>query len=688
MGQTNKKSRPICFLLSICFCFSLFILPPQAFNQEERVSGPGEYKGYSTPVYDEWVRMSWYVSVRDGTKLAVDIFRPARNGGPVSEPLPLIWTHTRYHRASYTRDGNIRSMINQSWLQHILRHGYIIASVDVRGSGASFGTRRGEFTPEEARDSYDIIEWFAGQPWCDGNIGMFGGSYLGITQYIAAGMAPPHLKAIIPAVAMFDLYSFSHPGGVFQDDFIRDWGDMVRRLDIETPAPPVDEDPQGELARQALEMHKGNIYPMDYTSADAFRDSLITGTRIRPSLEWSPHAYLKGIQEKGTQVAVYTIAGWYDMWPRDALAWVNNLPNPQKLIVLPMSHSGFSEGWKKTTRPLIGFDLDFKITVEHLRWYDYWLKGIQNGIMSEPPITYFTMGAPEKEAWRTARVWPLPESELVAFYFHEGPSGSIASANDGLLRNGPPAGSSGEDSYRVDYTTTSGKTTRWHDGRGMGFGYGDMSENDAKGLTYTTEPLDEDVEVTGHPVVILWVSSTARDGDFFIYLEEVDSSGYSHYITEGVLRASHRRLSDPSYQYMGLPYHRSFEEDIELMHGSEPVKLMFDLHPTSNIFDAGHRIRVTLACADQTSFHTPELSPPPTITVHRNKTHASHILIPVVQPGIEVSPLQENLLLFVLVILALIIAVIFLTWFLKSRIKRVDISKKKVGSKSRLKREK
>lgn len=670
MKHFNRKYLHLILVLCLFPGLAFTGMGVNAFSQEERISKPGKYEGYSESIYEEWTRISQYVTVRDGTKLAVDIYRPTKNGALVSEPLPLIWTHTRYHRADYRKDGTIASQIDRPWLQKILKHGYIVAAVDVRGGGASFGTRRGVFTLEEAQDTYDIIDWFAKQPWCDGNIGMYGGSYLGITQYIAAGMGSPHLKAIVPAVAMFDLYSFVYPGGVYQDDFIQNWSDFVKKLDIDVPTPPVDEDPQSVMAKEAIEMHKANVFLGEVAPIIRFRDSQIPDETTMVYLEWSPNRYLEGINDKGSHIAVYTIAGWYDFWSRDALAWFNNLKNPQKIIILPRSHSGTGEGWRNSVGPLVGFDFKFDLPTEHLRWYDYWLKGIDNGIMNEPPILYFTIGAPEDQAWKEADTWPLPQAEQISFYFREGRSRSVESANDGLLGRIPPENPSGEDIYMVDYSTTSGNETRWTDGIGMGFNYGDMALNDAKGLTYTTAPLEGDMEVTGHPVVTLWVSSTANDGDFFVYLEEVDQNGYSHYISEGVLRASHRKLSEPPFEYMGLPYHRSFEEDIEPLREGQPVKLVFDLHPTSNIFNAGNRIRITVTCADQNNFQTPELSPPPTVTLYRNSTYASHVVLPVVTPDVEVVSVQENLVLMVVIILVVIMAVIFLTYFLRARLKK------------------
>jgi hypothetical protein len=157
-----------------------------------------------------------------------------------------------------------------------------------------------------------------------------------------------------------------------------------------------------------------------------------------------------------------------------------------------------------------------------------------------------------------------------------------------------------------------------------------MTPNDVKGLTYTSPPLDADVEVTGHPVVHLWVTSTARDGDFFVYLEQVDKvAGSSRYVTEGALRASHRAISTPPFEYLGLPYRSGLQMDVAEL-GDEPVELVFDLHPISSVFHAGNRIRVTLTCADSDNALTPRLSPVPTISIHRNARYASYITLPVI----------------------------------------------------------
>ena len=286
----------------------------------------------------------------------------------------------------------------------------------MRGGGASFGMRRGPFTPEESQDAYDITEWFAAQPWCDGNIGMYGLSYLGITQYMAASTQPPHLKAIFPMMAMFDMYGFAFPGGVFQNNFVLHWGGGNTLLDKMIRAAPVDDDTDGALLEAAVKEHAANWNIYTLALKNPFRDSNDTPDGTAIYTDFGPSSYLDAINASG--VAIYTLGGWYDMYTRDAVLWFNNLTVPQKLVLTPWSHNGSGE---------------FDLMAEHLRWFDYWLKGIDNGIMDEPPIYYRVMGAPRETAWRTADQWPLPNEQPTPYYLHAGPSGSVASINDGLL---------------------------------------------------------------------------------------------------------------------------------------------------------------------------------------------------------------------------------------------------------------
>ncbi|MEJ2701085.1 MAG: CocE/NonD family hydrolase [Sedimentisphaerales bacterium] len=575
---------------------------------KQRVSEPGQYEGYSEPVYDGWRRDSLYVTVRDGTKIAMDIFRPTRRGKLHSEPLPVIWEHRRYQRASQDKDGRIFSQLDRQDhpMRKVVLYGYVYAVAAVRGSGASFGTRIDPTPPQESLDAYDITEWLAARPWCTGKVGMYGISYSGTDQFMAASAAPPHLKAIFPEMAMLDLYDMVYPGGIFRHTFMRHWAQEVRELDLylaRKPAPV--EGASDKDLQETLAQHKDN-FDVDKAASAPYRDSVIEGA----GAVWrdhSPSSYIDQVNRSG--VAVYQRAGWFDMYPRDMLIWFNNLKVPKKIVIGPWNHYQ-SNGLDRAT--------------EMLRWYDYWLKGIDNGIMDEPPILYGVIGLPRDKSVRWSNQWPPAPSHPVAYYFCDGASHSVDSVNDGRLSTA--ASAPGTDRYKVDYTTTSGPRSRWAGGPPA---YPDMTANDRKALTYTTAALTDDIEIAGHPIVHLWIECSADDDvDLFAYLEEVEPDGRSTYITDGCLRASHRRLNTPDHHRMGLPYHRGFAQDKKSL-PDKPVELIFDLYPTANLFEAGHRIRLSITCADRDNNQTPRIDPAPEVTVYRTPERPSRIVLPI-----------------------------------------------------------
>lgn len=639
----------------------------QEVSQPEKVSRFGEYKGYSAPVYDTWVRTSRYLTMRDGVRVATDIIRPALKGKVEAKPLPVIFIHTRYRRAAVNKEGKVESEADEPLGQFFLKHGFVIVSVDVRGSGASFGTWQGLFSPDETRDAYEIIEWAAAQPWCDGKIGMSGGSYLGTTQLMAASTKAPHLKALFPAVPLFDVYAVGNHNGVFFRDLVKTWSDLTVMLDTELPAAPVDGDRDGAMLKQALKEHAGNRPTIDIFEPLRFRDSRDAVTGAFPMRDWHPAGHVRAITE--AKIPMYLWGGWFDSFTRDVFLMQRNFDVPRKLVVGAWSHS--------PRDPEIQKEEYYPMGTEELRWFDYWLKGIDNGIMSEPAVRYQVMKSPKVREWRTAASWPVPEAKGVDYYLQTGPSGSVKSVNDGALGPQKPAAKSANDAYVVDYTATSGTTTRWDNAVGGGFGYPDMAANDAKGLTYTTAPLTKDVEVTGHPVLRLWASSTADDADFFAYLEEVDPTGVSHYITEGTIKASYRALGEAPYDYLGLPFHRSYKEDAVQLKPGEPVELVFDMEPTSNVFDAGNRIRLTITCADRDNAETKDINPAPKVTLYRDKIRASRISLPVVggAAGGETGTAEQkakagSLMTYALFIAFLVfVLVIAFTYYMKRRMK-------------------
>lgn len=540
-------------------------------------------------------RSSTWITMPDGVRLAADVHRPKRAGVVVDGALPVVWCLERYRRAEVVRGGVTTKLDSQPWLKALLRGGYVVAVVDARGSGASEGTRPVEFAPEETRDAHTVTEWFAAQPWCSGRVGMFGMSHSAIAQLLAAGTAPPHLGAIVPQMALFDLYDFLRPDGVFRDDFARNWADMVRRLDTGRGAAHTGETTETDVRSE----HRRNAQVFTQAAALEYRDSTDPVTGLALYQDLNPARVLAAISASG--VPVCHLTGWYDLWVRDTILWFRNLTNPQRLVIGPWSHNKWA---------------DDDIAREHLRWFDHWLKDIDNGVTREPPVRYFTMSAPPGRRWRTSDRWPPAHVRPRPLHLHDG----------NLLAEEPPA-TDGHDAHRVDYSATTGTTTRWSDGYGAGFRY-DLTPNDRKALTYTTAVLTEDLEVTGHPVVHLWVTSSHPDGEFFVYLEEIDEQGDTHYVSEAVLRASHRALGTPPYDRMELPYHPGTADSVAPL-PDEPVELVADLHPTSNVFAASRRLRLAVTCCDRDNAHVPERRPVPVVRVHHGPAHPSRLVLPV-----------------------------------------------------------
>ncbi len=575
----------------------------------EKVSKPGHYYGYSEQLYQEIIRSSQYVPGYNGTKLAVDIYRPAQNGQPVSAPLPVIIINTQYQR----RGQIFEYVLETAGINNLIKHGYVILIADVRGSGASFGKRSVEIR-EQILDAKALLKWTESQPWCNGRIGMMGGSQMGQTQLNFALTHEPSLITITPAAAPIDVYDHHYVGGVWEDftQFTR----RVRALDSVEPAQPVDEDPAPDYPSltRAREEHKGNIYsPL---SPDIFRDTLNETQQSRPYIDSSPVTYGSELKESG--VSIYVIGGWHDIFLRDSLGGYKLFGN--KLIIGPWNHNETCFG---------GCGI---LSIELYRWFDYTLKNVENGIMKEPPVYFYTINAPAGREWQFADDWPLPNQKLTNYYFHGGPSQTIDSINDGILSIHSPVISSAKDDYiaRNDIQVLDGKYTR-----GSRRFSEDMTEStDKKGLTYTTPPLDTDIVVTGHPVVHLWVTSTAPDGNFFAFLEEVDKDGFSQYVSDRGIRASRRIVyQQPPWSELGVPYLRAYEEDYAPLSEVEPVELVFDTYATSYIFRKGNRIRVTITCSHLPTYQLPPsltYDPPPLISVYRYAKYPSYITLPVI----------------------------------------------------------
>ena len=643
---TTRKAIVLLVAASLLLTFS------NLYRGKERhklISEFGRYRGYSEETYDGWKRSSDYLTFSDGTRLAYDLFLPTNDGVPADEPLPTLFKYTPYNRAwtVFDKDGNavlcelftawyckpmlrfrawvmpqgsgqIKDAVSRTpWLEEMLNSGYAVFVVDRPGTGASFGKFNGN--PEVlAGETDQILNWIAAQEWSDGNIGMFGDSIQAQIQFQAASIGNPHLKAILPATTWMDNYSaVMFPGGIPNTAFVNFY--VQANKTFSRMATPVDRDTDGTLLAQAqAERQNTNALSAaaEYFASIAFRDSLTSeGTDIWTTYH-TLYPLLEKINRSGTPT--YLIDGWYDIYARDDFLIYANLTVPKRLLIRPTDHSGIEAP---------GSDIDYG--AEAHRWFDYWLKGIDNGIMDEPPIHYYLQGAKKSQAWQNADVWPLENLEKSRFYFGPAQSEEHASINNGALVLSPPVEAKAFDEYTVDYSTTTGESPLWS-APAMPHRYPNMRSNDAKSLTYTMQPLETPVIIAGHPIVHLWLSTDISDLDVFVYLEEADGNGNSTYITEGQLRASHRTLSLPPFVNFGLPWHNYFQSELQPITAGEPVEMMFDLRPTAWQFSPGNQIRITVAFVDSGNFYTPVIDPPPSIQLLRDGTHPSFIELPLV----------------------------------------------------------
>lgn len=531
-------------------------------NADGRVSKPGKYAGYSSPTYDGRELTSFYVQVRDDTRLAVDLWRPTRSGKVGSDPLPVVWMHTPYNRRNAEDGLTIEKYPGDA--AELIPYGYNVAVVDFRGLFASFGTNgaynRGEWMKAAQMDAYDVTEWLAHQPWSNGNVGMWGCSATGGSQMEAATTRPPSLKAIFPMSSEFDVYAFRVAGGISRPPSNADGGPSVNaQAQRDSQAVAVDGPNGPELLKAAIAEHAGDVPGPGYVPFRDSRSEALGGVRWWE--QSSPSTYLDALQH--SDIGVYDAVNWNEGSTGHGPPFTfNNLPHT-KLLIAPGRHCEWSYVKDHT-----GFD----IAVEELRFFDYWLKGIQNGVMDEPAVTYYTYNAPEGEQWRTASTWPLPNEVRTPYEL-----------GDGSLATEVPE-TQGRSQATVGETPRRSRTS---------------TDMETGGLAFVTEPLAQDLEITGHPALSLRIASSAPDVDIYAILEDLAPDGTAtSYQMNGQFRASHRALANAPYDNLGLPWHTHEEADATPLVSGEPALVEFQLLPMSYIFPKGHRIRLRVQFAD------------------------------------------------------------------------------------------
>jgi putative CocE/NonD family hydrolase len=322
-------------------------------------------------------------------------------------------------------------------------------------------------------------------------------------------------------------------------------------------------------------------------------------------------------QIERSNVAINNWGSWLDAGTADAvISSFMTLKNPQRTLVGAWNH-GASQNASPYLSPA---SQGLRQRFEWLRFFDYYLKGVSEAnAMPDKTLFYYTMG---EEKWKATKAWPPVGSTSARWYM----------SADNTLAPAAPKSSAGEDKYTVDYEATTGNKNRWTTQEGGPVNYPDRAEEDKKLLTYTSAPLAEEMEITGYPVISLQVASTLSDCAFFVYLEDIDETGKVIYLTEGELRAIHRKVSkDKPPYWMIVPYHSFKKQDAMPLVAGERSEITFGLWPVSVLIKKGHRVRVAIAGHDKSVFARYPATGTPVFTVERNKHNTSFIELPVIR---------------------------------------------------------
>ena len=543
--------------------------------------------------------------MQDGIKLSADIYLPPKEG-----QYPVI-----LHRTPYD---NTRPL----WVEkaaYFARHGYAFVTQDVRGRCDS----EGEWIPfaGESDDGYDTVEWIAQQLWCNGKVGMMGDSYAGYVQWMAARERPPHLVTLVSTAAPGRwMQELPYVNGKFSPGVM--WllnltGGRTRQLNLDDPS-----------ARSLINWKKLILHrPLkDIDKALGRTNTVWREWLAHPTFDnyWRRHS-LEG-HFRQIDLPVLHITGWYDGDQWGELYYYDNMvakspaADGQFLLLGPWDHNG-----TRTPQARLG-GIDFTqdavldMNAIHLRWFDYWLKGKENGQQDDARIRVFVMGRNE---WRAEKAWPLPGVKTTPYYFHSGGRANTLGGDGWLSQAAPRDEPLDEYTYNPDDPTPSAPDLESFPGADYPLDQRYVERRDDV-LVYTSEPLEQELEVTGKPHVVLYAASDAVDTDFAATLTDVYPDGRSIMLAEGILRASYRD---------------SLEEPTPLTPG-QVYEYKIEFNATSNAFMPSHRIRVTvMSCRFPRFCRNPNTGAPAGEdeefcvahqTVYHNETHPSHILLPVI----------------------------------------------------------
>ena len=576
-----------------------------------------------------------YVTLRDGVNLAVDWYVPEALGG-ASFPTIAIFT-PYYRRFAVSGPGAEPSPNIARYRDFFVSRGYALVAVDVRGCGASFGTRDSFRSPRERDDHREIADWIVAQPWSNGVIGSTGISYLGAAACFLASTGHPAVKAIAPLFAVHDTYAdHVFPGDIKCTTVTENYDDLVHALDLDrraelAPYPyfndaryagpaPVDEDTDGALVKAAIAAHADSFHLRDLAPEMAFREEAAPHDPGLHSGACSPYWYL---QQAVGKVAIYSISGWYDgsAFANGSISRYLTMRGPHdRLLLGPWDHGARANGSPYRDAPSLP---RFPLDAEVLRFFDTHLMGLDTGLEAEAPIHYHTV---HEEAWKAASHWPP----------HGATSRWFLSPGDALSCEVPDTSSRAP--YQATFTTGTGRHTRFERLAALAITdyYGDWKGRDARLLNFTTEPFVEGAELTGHAILTVHASTSEHDGSLFAYLAEVEADGHVRFITEGALRMLHRAEAPCPVAYRTTwPWRTFHREHARLMEPGVPDTLRFALLPISWKLAPGSRLRLSLAGADGDHFAQVPHGRPPRYEITLGGDDASSIELPLCEKDDE-----------------------------------------------------
>ena len=517
--------------------------------------------------YEVQVQYGLGLKLHDGVTLWADVFRPKAEG-----KFPVLLTRTPYDRKN-----------SIDFCMKAAARGYVVIAQDVRGRYGS----EGEWYPfkYESQDGYETVEWAAALPYSNGKVGMFGGSYVGATQYLAAIAQPPHLAGICPNYTASNYHDgWTYQGGAFEQWFNESWTSGLAENTITRKAMQTS-DRVAWAQKLPLLSYPVLTSPAAETLAPYFSDWLMHPNYDDYWKQWSIEDHYAKIL-----VPVFSMGAWYDIFLGGTLRNYQRLKKDagtdaarrgQRLMVYVGGHAG---GWDSKTVGAVNFGdkLPFDLDEAMLRWYDSLLKGIDNGLEREKQVRIFVMG---KNEWREEDDWPLARAKTTRYYLHSTkPANGLEGA--GTLNTTAP---DEEKPEQYVYDPSNAVPTLGGPlccGAPLPTGIGPEDQRPAEGrddvLVFSTPVFAQDTEVTGPVSLDLYLSSSAVDTDFTGKLVDVWPNGFAQNLTEGILRLRYRNS----------------QEKPELANPHEVYHVSVDLWATSNVFLAGHKLRLEVSSSN------------------------------------------------------------------------------------------